>query len=151
MTLDANQSDSPKNVYFLGAGFSALAGVPTFSKFRDKVNEIRYEIEPDCEPDNYQIHVPKEDEIFMKVVDHWRRYYNEYNIEQFYTAVDMSGVFKIFNKNSVADSKIKRLTNDLIELEKEIKRKQNELKKTIIFAILILILSLLLLFLLFER
>ena len=55
------------------------------------------------------------------------------------------------NEKEKKYSELKRLTNDLIELERTIKKKQNKLNKMIILAILILILSLFLLILLFGR
>ena len=61
-----------------------------------------------------------------------------------------SGIF-LMNEKEKKYSELKRLTNDLIELERTIKKKQNKLNKMIILAILILILSLFLLILLFGR
>lgn len=84
MTLDANQTDHPKNVFFLGAGFSVLAGVPTFSNFHYKAEEIFKQL-----PDN---------DHNKMMLNLWNKHFRDYNIEQYYTAIEMNDM--LLNKHN---------------------------------------------------
>ncbi|MCK4799197.1 MAG: SIR2 family protein [Spirochaetes bacterium] len=73
------QPNDPKDVYFLGAGVSALAGVPTFTNFRKKAEDI-------C---NKKIWNNESNNQFERVLKYWDKYFNECNVEEFYSAVEM--------------------------------------------------------------
>ncbi len=96
MTSLNNQSNSGKDVYFLGAGASVSAGVPTFSNFRDKSSKIFKEIlaelaENEPEDSYSQPFIESEDsKIFRHVLAYWSTHFNELNIEDFYTAIEMN-------------------------------------------------------------
>ena len=79
MTIDNNQSDSIETIFFLGAGASVSAGVPTFNNFRDQANLIKEEISSEDEPIK---------NLFKFVLGYWGNF-NEYNIEELYEAVEM--------------------------------------------------------------
>lgn len=97
MILDANQY--PKSVYFLGAGFSVLAGVPTFSNFHYKAEDIFKQL-----PDN---DINKM--IFKKILKHWIENFKDSNIEQYYAAIEMREM--LINKHK--DDHSKKFTNYL--------------------------------------
>lgn len=82
MTTDTNpiQSTDPKfkNVYFLGAGASVSAGAPTFGNFRDKAIESLGKIVNE-----------RDKERFDQVLIDWNKNYKDYNIEEYYTAIEM--------------------------------------------------------------
>ncbi len=73
------QSDYPKEVFFLGAGASVLAGVPTFANFREKAEDI-------CKK---KLLTDESNKQFEQVLKYWKKNYNECNVEEFYSAVEM--------------------------------------------------------------
>lgn len=73
------QSGYPKDVFFLGAGVSTLAGVPTFANFREKAKDIKNNLS------NGELNR----ELFKRVLGCWEENFNECNIEEFYEAVEM--------------------------------------------------------------
>lgn len=80
MDSATKQSDYPKEVFFLGAGASALAGVPTFANFREKAEDI-------CKKKLLNNESNKQ---FERVLKYWKKNFDEFNIEEFYEAVEMS-------------------------------------------------------------
>jgi len=61
-------------LFFLGSGASVCAGIPTFSTFKDKTEEIEKGM----------------DDTFKQTFKIWRSAkYKDYNIEEFYAAVEM--------------------------------------------------------------
>ncbi len=71
----------PQNVYFLGAGASASGGIPIFSnprKFHEKANEVLENISRNEGKD-----------LVQKVIDHWTKYFENYNIEDYYVAIEL--------------------------------------------------------------
>ncbi len=83
MPSDVTHPFTPKEVYFLGAGTSALVGVPTFAAFRKKATEICNGLSSDD---------PKKG-LFERVLKHWRERFNEFNIEQYYAVIEMREMF----------------------------------------------------------
>lgn len=81
MTPDSNRSKSPKYVYFLGAGASVFANIPTFNDFHNSATEIYNAIS--LEKEN------QVKELFEKVLGYWNKNFNEFNIEDFYSAVEL--------------------------------------------------------------
>jgi|GEM_PF-2594886 len=81
MTIDNNQSDSIETIFFLGAGASVSAGVPTFNNFRKQAILIDKEISSKDEP------IIKN--LFELVLNYWNENFNESNIEELYEAVEM--------------------------------------------------------------
>ncbi len=79
MTSCIYQSHSPKNVYFLGAGASVSAGVPTFSNFREKAEKIYSGLNKDD---------PKK-EIFENVLKDWNEHFKDYDIERYFAVIEM--------------------------------------------------------------
>ncbi|MDD5435273.1 MAG: SIR2 family protein [Nitrospira sp.] len=81
MTISANKLEIPRNVYFLGAGASASGGIPTFSNFhgfREKANEVLNGIS--------QI---EGKDLVQRVLHHWEDHFNNYNIEDYYAAIEL--------------------------------------------------------------
>lgn len=68
-----------KKVFFLGAGFSAYAGIPTFSNFRDRVQNI-YDNLSDQDQNKM---------LLGRFLNIWRQQFNEYNIEEYYSIIEM--------------------------------------------------------------
>lgn len=89
------QSKTPKGVCFLGAGASAWAGVPTFSNFRKKAEDV-YNNLPDGST---------EKNIFRDVLNNWRTG----NIEDYYRSFEMRKKFK--------PSPVDRSNSDIITAE----------------------------------
>lgn len=79
MDLISNQISYPKEVFFLGAGTSVLAGVPTFANFREKAEDI-FEKKLLNNESNRQ---------FERVLKYWKKNFNECNVEEFYSAVEI--------------------------------------------------------------
>lgn len=79
-----NQLKIPCQVYFLGAGASVLAGAPTFDNFHKKAENI-------CK---YNLSDNTQKEIFQRVLKYWKMYFNDYNIEDYYTAIEMREMLK---------------------------------------------------------
>ncbi len=73
------QSDYPKKVFFLGAGATALAGVPTFANFGEKAEEI-------CDEKLLDDESKKQ---FERILKYWKKNFNRCNIEEFYEAIEM--------------------------------------------------------------
>jgi NAD-dependent SIR2 family protein deacetylase len=86
MTLATNQSDLLKTVFFLGAGASVSAGVPTFSDFRNQANIIKKDISSENESGV--------NNLFENVLEYWNKNFDDYNIEELYEAVEMQEMLK---------------------------------------------------------
>ncbi len=117
MPPDSNQSKSPICVYFLGAGASAIAGVPTFANFREAANIIlesisseRAENEPD-DRDDQPYSESEYSKTFRRVINYWDKYFKNYDVEQFYAAVEMDELLK----ESSNEGKLKNITTKDIE------------------------------------
>lgn len=116
MTPDSDQSKAP--VFFLGAGASAIAGVPTFANFREMAKKVLDSIlielgenEPDDRDD--QQYIESEDSlIFRRVLNYWDKYFKNYDVEQFYAAVEMN---ELLNKNSIINEKSINITTKDVE------------------------------------
>lgn len=114
MDSATKQSDYPKEVFFLGAGASALAGVPTFANFREKADDI-------C---NKKLLNNESNKQFERVLKYWKKNFDEFNIEEFYEAVEMSETLD----NPTDKEKQETVTTDEIEnfinstIQKSIKR-----------------------------
>lgn len=63
-------------LYFLGSGASASSGAPTFSNFYEKSLDISKKL--------------KEDDTYQKVLDQWRSGFADYNIEEYFSTIEMS-------------------------------------------------------------
>ncbi len=79
MDSATKQPDYPEEVFFLGAGTSALAGVPTFANFDEKAEDI-------CKK---KLLDDESNKQFERVLKYWKKNFNECNIEEFYEAVEM--------------------------------------------------------------
>ncbi|MFA4957782.1 MAG: SIR2 family protein [Candidatus Methanoperedens sp.] len=79
MNTATEQSKYPKEVFFLGSGASALAGVPTFSNFYEKAKDI-------CKTKLISDESNKQFEYILK---YWKKNYDKCNIEEFYSEVEM--------------------------------------------------------------
>jgi NAD-dependent SIR2 family protein deacetylase len=73
------QSEYPKQVFFLGAGASALAGVPTFANFYETAEDIYKK----------KLLNKKSNKQFERVLKYWKKNFDKCNIEEFYSAVEM--------------------------------------------------------------
>lgn len=119
MTQAANQSNLPTEVYFLGAGASVSAGLPTFADFRKKSFEI-------CK------NVPSEDikNQFENVFECWVKKFNEYNLEEFYAAIE---IYEILGKSiSVKTEHIEELIFHTIKQSKNTINSNNFYEKFLI-------------------
>ncbi len=76
------QSDYPKEVFFLGAGASTPTDVPTFASFRETARKVLYIMEQENEKRG---RIP----IFRNALNYWNENYNDYNIEEYYSAIEM--------------------------------------------------------------
>lgn len=83
MPLITNKPYPPKEVFFLGAGASVSGGAPTFANFRDKAREVLTEFVQEGSSDS---EIP----LFKKVLNQWDENYADYNIEEYYSAVEMN-------------------------------------------------------------
>lgn len=83
MTLIAYQPYPPKEVFFLGAGTSVSGGVPTFANFHDKSKEVLTKMLRNGYPNT-------EIEIFQKVLGLWKTNFFDYNIEEYYSAIELN-------------------------------------------------------------
>jgi NAD-dependent SIR2 family protein deacetylase len=104
------QSGYPKEVFFLGAGASVLAGVPTFADFHKKatkiINEILAENEPDDEYISHRnLKAMRNDRMLQSVLSHWVKNFNNYTIEEFYAAIEINEMLanNKLNKNKYED------------------------------------------------
>lgn len=92
----------PKEVFFLGAGASAVVGVPTFASFREKAEDIYKKTLLDFE------YI----EQFERVLKYWKTYFGECNIEEFYSAVELR---EMLDGNLTDKEKKDAVTTDEIE------------------------------------
>lgn len=74
----------PKEVFFLGAGASVSGGAPTFANFRDKAKDIKSKMLEKKESDSENI------SLFQNVLNQWDENFSDYNIEEYYSAVEMN-------------------------------------------------------------
>lgn len=91
MPLITNKPYPPKEVFFLGAGASVSGGAPTFANFRDKAREVLTEFVQEGSSDS---EIP----LFKKVLNQWDENYADYNIEEYYSAVEMNEQLQYFAK-----------------------------------------------------
>jgi NAD-dependent SIR2 family protein deacetylase len=95
MTISTNKLEIPKNVYFLGAGASASGGIPTFSnfyEFREKANKVLNNISQWEGRD-----------LVQRVLHHWEEKFNNYNIEDYYVAIELDEQLGYNNTISAED------------------------------------------------
>lgn len=92
------QSGYPKDVFFLGAGASVLVGVPTFANFREKAEMIYQNSKKEID-----------EELFKRVLKYWKKDFDECNIEEFYSAVEMREMLD----STISDKE--KVTTDEIE------------------------------------
>ncbi len=111
------QQDYTKEVFFLGAGASAIAGVPTFANFREMTNKLLEPIlielaenYPDRDSEPY--FEPEDSKIFRRVLYYWDKDFKNYDVEQFYAAVEMN---ELLNNNSTIKEKKQDITAKDIE------------------------------------
>jgi len=83
MTLITDQPYPPKEVFFLGAGASVSGGAPTFANFRDKAKEVLSKILQEGESG-------EKISLFQNVLNQWNENFADYNIEEYYSAVEMN-------------------------------------------------------------
>jgi len=82
-------------LFFLGSGASVCAGVPTFSMFKDKAEEIAEGM----------------DDTFKETLRIWRSAkYKDYNIEEFYAAVEMDDLCGIENEDVKSQNIVELIT-----------------------------------------
>ncbi len=105
-----NQSDYPKEVFFLGAGASVSGDIPTFANFRDKANKVLYYMIQERENRD---RIP----LFQKALNYWNGNFNDYNIEEYYSAIEMDE--QLNHNNSITTENLK----DFIGLTIDILRK----------------------------
>jgi hypothetical protein len=68
-----------KNVYFLGAGASAYGNVPTLFKFDKKAEKVLNDI----------ISQREGRDLVQNVLNHWKRHFDDYNIEEYFSVIEM--------------------------------------------------------------
>jgi NAD-dependent SIR2 family protein deacetylase len=78
----ANESDYLTDVFFLGAGASVSGGVPTFAHFRDKAKKVLYNMLQERESRGRIT-------LFQNALNYWNDNFNDYNIEEYYSAIEM--------------------------------------------------------------
>ena len=81
MTLCTNKPNP--DVFFLGAGASVSGGAPTFTNFRDKAKDVLYMLQGGN-------HDSKKISLFQNVLTQWNENFSDYNIEEYYSAVELS-------------------------------------------------------------
>ena len=84
MTLYTDQSYPPKEVFFLGAGTSVSGGSPTFANFRNKAKDVLSKMLENRELDGTKI------SLFQDVLTQWDKNFSDYNIEEYYSAIEMN-------------------------------------------------------------
>jgi len=84
MTLYANQSRPPNEVFFLGAGASVSGGSPTFANFRNKAKDVLSKMLENRELNSTKI------SLFQDVLTQWDKDFSDYNIEEYYSAIEMN-------------------------------------------------------------
>ena len=82
MTQSINQPTPIKEVFFLGAGASVSGGAPTFANFRDKAKDVLSEMLQRSE-------LNENIRLLQDVLDQWNVDFSDYNIEEYYSAVEM--------------------------------------------------------------
>ncbi len=100
--MNSKQLSSPKDVYFLGAGVSALAGVPTFSNFYETAEDI-------CKKKSMN---SESNEQFERILKYWKKNFNKCNVEEFYSAVEMQ---EMLISNPIDKEKREIITTDELE------------------------------------
>ncbi|MDP3103396.1 MAG: SIR2 family protein [Candidatus Methanoperedens sp.] len=111
MDSNTKQSGYPKEVFFLGAGASVSGGVPTFADFRDKANKVLYNMKQERENRG---RTP----LFQNALNYWNENFNDYNIEEYYSAIEMDE--QLNHNNSITTENLK----DFIGLTIDILRKK---------------------------
>jgi len=100
------QPFSPKDVYFLGAGSSAIVGIPTFGDFRKKAEEIcKIKLSDD---------IPKK-ELFEKILKDWIDNFSEFNIEQYFAAIEMLEKLSSVDIGNITTNEVKKFISYTIE------------------------------------
>ena len=99
-------------LYFLGSGASASSGAPTFRNFYEKALDISKKL--------------KDDIIYQEVLDQWRSDFSDYNIEEYFSAIEMREMITLNNDDStITPVKTQALTNFIA---KTIEKSLNEVK-----------------------
>lgn len=81
-----NIKQSIRNTYFLGSGAATIAGCPTFGNFREKIKEKTHIMQMQGLPDF---------NIYDKVLRYWEKEYDNYNIEELFSIIDMHKILGI--------------------------------------------------------
>lgn len=84
MTLYTDQPYPPNEVFFLGAGTSFSGGSPTFANFRNKAKDVLSKMLENRELDSTKI------SLFQDVLTQWDKDFSDYNIEEYYSAIEMN-------------------------------------------------------------
>ncbi|VVB97172.1 NAD-dependent protein deacetylase [uncultured archaeon] len=105
-----NQSGDIKEVFFLGAGASVSGGIPTFADFRNKANKVLYNMKQERENRG---RIP----LFQNALNYWNENFNDYNIEEYYSAIEIDE--QLNHNNSITTENLK----DFIGLTIDILRK----------------------------
>ncbi len=92
-----------EKVYFLGAGASVFAGIPTIESFRDKAIEIH---------NSYALPGNRK-EIFYSVLKDWGRKKFAKNIEEYYSSIEISNVLSV--RNVITPNDIMIVIRDTIQ------------------------------------
>lgn len=117
MENDINMLNNSRPVYgtlyFLGSGASASSGAPTFTNFYDKALDISKKL--------------KDDVTYQEVLDQWRSGFSDYNIEEYFSAIEMREMITLNNDNdsTITFVKTQALTNFIA---KTIEKSLNEIK-----------------------
>lgn len=74
----------PTDVFFLGAGTSVSGGAPTFANFRNKAKDVRSKMLENGESNSTKI------SLFKDVLTQWDKDFSDYNIEEYYSAIEMN-------------------------------------------------------------
>ncbi len=133
---NTNELDSSnpqcKALYFLGSGASAASGAPTFGNFLQKSRDISKKL--------------KDNEIYQKVLDEWTSEFDGFNIEEFFSAIELREMITLtidkdnkqvnvkdvtdFIAQTIEESLTKRSSEDYRKFILEILRKQDAIVTT---------------------
>ncbi len=119
MENDISRLNNPRPqygaLYFLGSGASASSGAPTFRDFYEKALDISKKL--------------KEDATYQEVLDEWRSGFSDYNIEEYFSAIEMSEMITLNNNvdSTFTPVKTQALTNFIAKtIEKSLNEVSSE-------------------------
>ena len=115
LETDSLNSQKPQygSVYFLGSGASASAGAPTFANFQDQALQISNKL--------------RDNEIFQEVWIDWITKFKDYNIEEYFSGIELGEMITL-NEN-VPPSSRKITTDDVTYfIAKTIEEALNDVK-----------------------